>query len=450
MSEVDIFLDLLDDKEIDTISKSMGIPVQNKSNREVNKIRLKQKFKTGNKSFNKFIAQNRDDSLSKFTENEYLIFLKYFSQKGYSDDRKFVNFLSYFPDKAENMLHEMEENTKENKYVFDFDILFEESDIVGFFNKSFNIFDKKYIMDMADFIIRFMLKEELINFENIDIKKIKNYGLNDFLESIKNTSSAEEELIIKYFYIKTHKVEEPLYSQLLLHIYYYLLILCKPYLEKAKDVQKNNILIHENEKLKKAIKKYEGMEKEVENYIEKNKQTKNIIDEQKREIASHKSAIQELENQILIANTEHSDTVNKLQNNYDSIMKDYHNIKELSELYASKLDKFNSYFDSFSNDTCIAEVVVISCFDRYLIKKLYKDEVIFLSSDEANKNKVLNVPESVKFILIERFGIESDTIIRIKKQFENKDNIVSIINPDNDRDLLEEIIKIKQDSRREF
>lgn len=432
MNEIDIFLELLDYQQVYRMCKSMKIPVKDQSNKEFNRIKLKQKLKSGNVSFNKFIIQNKDKRLSGLTENEYLMFLRYFSSKNYPHYKKFINFLIYFPDKSAEMLSKISENIKQDRNVFDFDISFDESDLVDYVNKIFNNFDKKYIVNMIDLTLISAHELGLIDLEDIDVEEIKNYDLDDFLEKLESLD-LEELLLHKYWYLKTHKVEEPLYTQFLLNIYSNFVDLFNPFLKKVKDiedykevVEEKNKLKSENKELEKSLKTYKNINKKLEKSIEENKALKKDIEESQKQVSYN--------------NTKR----NNLESKYEELMEDYEETKELNEDYEIEIKSLNLCFDMFADDLYNKNIAIVSAFNRDKIKTLYSDELLFIVSEEVNKRKSLNLSRDIKIILIERAGINSETIRKIKKQFEDKDTIVSIINANNDKELLEEIIKAKQ------
>lgn len=451
MNEIDIFLELLDDEELEKLSRAIGIPVQSKSNKSVNKIRIKQKFKSGNKSFNKFIGKMYDEDLKVLTKNEFLIFLEYFFLNNYSECQKFANFLYYFPDTAQNMLPKIEENLKENKDIFNFDINFEDLDIISFFHKIFCIFDKELVMGLIDYFFKYIEDEGIVKFERIDEEKIKNYTLNDLLNKIKNTS-IQNELLYKYIYIKTHDTEELLMREFIIHICCGFLMFFKPYLSKMKDIKKYDELVRdfkelkENTKiLKKSIKGYEKIKKESKGYRKENENLKNIIDqnENRMQILNHKIIEYSRKNEEML------DRLNKIQTEYDNLMKDYSILEDTEELYKKKLTVINLYFNNCCDELNNKDIGVISSKDRYIVRKLYRDEVVFLLASELSEDNCLDIFEKVKVILIERDGVNSIDIRKIKKRFQNNNVQVSIISSHTDKELLEEIVKVKQKIKEE-
>lgn len=431
MNEIDIFLELLDYREVYRVCQKIKIPVKDQNNKKFNRIKLKQELRNGNVSFNKFIIQNKDEDLSELTENEYLMFLRYFSSKNYPNHKKFINFLIYFPEKSGEMLPKISENIKQNKNVFDFDIFFDESDLVDYLNKIFNCFDKKHIANMIDFTLVSAHETGLIDLESIDVEEVKKYNLDDLLKKLESLN-LEEELLHKYWYMKTHKIEEPLYSQFLLNIYSNFVGLFIPFLKKANDVEdykkvveEKNKLKSENEKLEKSLRRYKNVSEKLEKSIKNNQELQKDIEKKQKQISANNT------------------NIIKIESKNKQSMKDYEEVKELSEKYQIEIKNLNLCFDMFANDLYNKNIAIVSAFNREKIKILHDNELLFVKSEEVNKRKILNLPQDIKIVLIERYGINSRTIRNIKKQFEDKDIIISIINSNDDKELLEEIIKAK-------
>lgn len=441
MSEIDIFLELLDNKRLYYICRTMKIAVQGKNNKELNKIKLRQRFKSGSKSFNSFIMQNLDENISELTENEYLIFLRYIDSTIYSNDKKFINLLGYFPNKAQELLEYISENLNSDRDLYDFNILFNDSDVENLLNKTFEFLDKKHIEDYIDSILKLIVKDEIINsseIQSIDINEIEKYTLDDLFKGMENISK-EKDLFSKYFYIKSHEIDEPLYSHLLLNIYNLLLTILAPSIKRIKYIKNTENLIVENDKFKndnnqlqRQLKKYKNKEKDLEKGIEENNKLKHTIDNKKRQISDYKEQIKDL----------------KLD--YKNIIEDNNLIKKELNKYKKQINNVSIYFEDFNSDLSNVDILVITSFDIGLLKILYGNEVIFLSSKQLNEDKLLQLSKTVNTILIERTDISSQIIMAIRQQFLNQDVIVTIINPKNSKELLEKIIIVKDKIRRKI
>ncbi len=442
MNAIDIFLELLDEKDLYYICKQMKININDRSNKELYKIRLRQKFKTGNKSFDNFIMQNRDEEIAGLTEREYLVFLRYIGKNNYSNDKKLINLLGHYPKLAEEYISKISENLNSDRHLYDFDIIFEDEEIENLFNKTFKNNDEKSIIKLSDSILNFIIEENILDVskvKDVNIEKVKNYTLKDLFQN-RDKISDEEELLSKYFYIKTHDIAEPLYSRLLLNIYYDFLHILEPSILKIKDMEENKNLLSQNEKykkenkeLKRKMNRYEQKQKKAEKIFEENEKYKKIIQSKEKKINKYKEDMEEL-----------SSLIKEVDDNQIKI-------KKLNSQYKNVVNEFNCYIESLNSGVMNKNILLITERNIELIEKLYGKEIILLSINELEKkNQLMKENKEIKGILIERIGISSNSIISIKKQFIKEGILMKIINPNDDKELLEEIVIMKEDIRRKI
>lgn len=425
MNEVEFFLSLLDNKGADEVLKVLG---DNTKKRDLSFKKFKIKNCISNPGiYNKkhkvtpfymILKRYKIDKLGQLKKKEFFYFLSNCEKdEGIKEYQKFANALCFYPEETKKMLPKLIENYKLYNEVFTKkECNCNEDEIREYYSK-INPFVQE---DFYEIFITYC-EEELdgFNIEEYDelYKEIKEWGLSDLSNNIKDKCEKYPLYLIQYLYLKNNQHETTkIKNGLIMEI-------IDGYIEEK---QRNFRSIMNDMELK-----HRELRKQIENYETNLYNIKN-------QVKILNTANEKLQYEIRESKKERINEVQLLEKE---------NLKLKSEIESLKaritqLDVYNNCAFRSNEDEKIFAVV-------YSIKEgIFKNifpEIVFLNGniiDNELKEKDLSL---VNKIYIQRHGLNNDVINKVK-EFAQKHNIqCNLFMACNEKELIEQLVKKKTD-----
>lgn len=209
MNDIDIYTSLIDDIEANSILKYFNCNVR-LNNLELKKTKIKtiirsnHSIKKTRENTNPFLEILKRHKISKWDnldEKEFLITLSKSSDTT-PDYVKFANLITKYPDKKNEYIEFMINNKNEKKYIFDFDLKFDnEDEIIKYYSKLLNNREDIFT-NIKEYFVK-VTEHDLLD-KNIEIPHdIKHWDIVKLFESLE-TDNDYKNIFIKFQYIRTH------------------------------------------------------------------------------------------------------------------------------------------------------------------------------------------------------------------------------------------------------
>lgn len=466
MTETELFVKMLDEKATNDLLKIFSPSTKN-GNVEFKKVQLRKVFKglQGNnikkkkQKFNEFdIAINQfvNPQYRKRTKQELITIFGRDIRSKIPYHIKFANLYFYHTELVKEKLNIMNENF-ENKSnlcrgIMNYESIEEvENDLKS--NMMFNISIKEKV---CSFIKENLNEEDIIKFEEIkDI--IYSWSLVDFYNNIIDLSEKYPIYLIQLQFLAINEnkpeIENGISIEMLLNYY-----------DEVNMVKFNQSIdgIEEVEKLKKEISQhkleyeklnneYKGLNKKLQRYekkeielVKKNKKyevNNNYYEEKNAELINELNSQKKLVEEVKLKNEEYKCRI---------IEEEQKNIELIIEVNEFK-EKINT-FEAYKLQACSIESsskkeyeFVLICKKENILCRMFYPEILFIDSDEwENYFEQYKIEiNKINKVYIQRCGLTNIERRKINRIL-NKNSINAYtINGQNEREILETIIKIK-------
>lgn len=456
MTEVDLFVDLIDENEADRI---LEIFHENSKlgSLQFKKTKIRKIFRGMNTKINSFhkmnpfdyiISSNTIPELKTYSEKEFFIIMKDKRTDNIPDYKKLSNAIAYFPDKTQKLLDAMEENIKKQKPVFELEYKFEtDEEVEKFLLKTavynseigFNRFTKN-IESLLDDDDREKLKELTVNEEN--------WNVIDFYNRFFDDENLKKSYLCQYAYLTTHMdMKKNLKYFFMLDIQSGLLNKC---ISMFKDMMKNNeelSIDSENTKISSDIqsemeslkKQIESCKKAVKKGEDKNKKLSKKLEEAKKDQAQNEISITKLNSKI----ESKEESIEKLNETIKKYKQETAKLKKGKESAERELDdmKFYEKYNFESDENCAKSFAVIYSSDIRLAKIIFP-EILFIQHSKWKEE--IKKEKSIKKIFIKRDGMTSGMVSEIMKYSKVHNIGTQILITISEKELIEKLSCIKQ------
>ncbi|AIY80662.1 hypothetical protein FDB15_14520 [Clostridium botulinum] len=444
MNEIDMYLSLIDDREANNILKVLKCNVR-LDNLELKKTKIrtmirtnqsKKLFKENISPFSVIIIRHNIKEWNHLNEKEFLITLN--KMEEIPDYVKFANLMMKFPDKKNKYIELINENKNNNKYVFDFDLNFDnKEEIIRYYSKLSE--NQEDLLKNIDMYSHKAVDLGLLQKDNENRKDIINWDIIKLYNELKS-HSPDENMFMKYEYIRTHNdIDKNILNNLYQDILFHLLSI---FVDSGADVNKSESL-----KLKTEIDKLQNDYKKAEkDKVEKTKEYKKEIKTLKQELDLTKSKITELDKM----KTE----LEIYSNKNDSLLKQMNELKEKNNLldtqlknnkkelkfYEKQVNNMQLYYKyNFSQNENNEKIFGVIHSTNINIVKIIFSEVEFIPIDDWKK-----AIKDIKKIYIQREGIPTSELTKIKNYCsKNGIDIIRNISIPDEKSLIE-IISIEK------
>lgn len=429
MNEKDIYLKLLDEKEIDNVLKMFNLNPKNMNLQlkmfNMNKLLKGRKKVEINKekenAFYAIIQTYKIQDLDKLNERQFFKYLEGHDENDeLKDYHKFANALIYYPDTTKKLLKNIEKNIENKKPIFHKLMRLESAEETkDYVLKTIKLDDGKSIVNTLAYISQYINIEKFKKTKDID-EKVKNWTLRDFVEKI--DSLDDESLIIyKYSYLKTHLTEDYEVKITLL-------------IDLITDMLNDNVSCEKFEELKNELETYKC---KIDEFKEKEKELK----KEKRQIKK--------ENKILLKDNE--ELIIKLNEENDKYNHEYTKIQTENEKLREQLNEINSYKCALNGfeDELDKKIAIIGTLNFKMAKTIFPQIKFIESFNYKDEMKVQSLDE-IDYILIHRTGVSSKDIFRIENFADQNNKKTIIFLAFNEKQAIEQISILKSKIREEF
>lgn len=449
MNEIDMYMTLADDVEVNNVLKLFNCNVRTK-NLNLKKMKIKtivrtnhtiKKSKKVKNPFAAILIRHKVEEWECLNEKEFFITLNKDTEK-IPDYVKFANLLIKYPNEKEKYMELINENIRSNKYIFDFNFNFNnEEEIIEYSSKLLNnlgegVFDniKKYFMKA--------LKSNLLKLTIENIDDIKNWSIMDLFNNLKEDNEANN-TFMKFEYMRTHTdVDKDILTKFHLDIVFYLLFLFE---NECKNGRKESL--EELGKIKDKISKLnDDYKKLLKEGKEKDKENKEIIQKLKNEVKVNMKSEEELnklKEQMDIQCSKNNfllGSVNELKNKNNLLNNELKNCKEKIKTYGDKITSTKLYYKyNFQSNEINEKTFGLIHSTHIEVAKIIFGEVEFIHIDNWKKQI-----SNIKKLFIQREGISTRELINIKKYCnKNGIEIVDTVSIHDEKKLIETISIIK-------
>ncbi|BDR87834.1 hypothetical protein [Clostridium tetani] len=449
MNEIDMYMTLADDVEVNKILKFFNCNVRTK-NLDFKKTKIKTIVRTNHtikqlkgirNPFTAILIRHKVEEWECLNEKEFFITLNKHTDQ-IPDYVKFANLLIKYPDKKEKYIELINKNIKNNKYMFDFNFDFNnEEEVIEYSSKLLNnlgdgVFDniKKYFMKA----LKLNLLQSTV--ENID--DIKNWSIMDLFNNLEEDNEANN-TFMKFEYMRTHNdIDRDILTKLHLDIVFHLLSLFE-----SECINRGKKNLGELEKIKDETKKLnDEYKKLLKEGKKKDKENKEIIQKLKNEVKANMKSGEELnrlKEQMDIQCSRNNflfGSVKELKNKNSLLSNELKDCKERIKSYTDKITSTELYYKySFQSNGINEKIFGLIHSTQIEVAKIIFGEVEFIYIDNWKKQI-----GNIKKLFIQREGISTRELINIKKYCnKNGIKIVDTVSIHDEKKLIETISIIK-------
>ncbi|WP_155273891.1 hypothetical protein [Clostridium novyi] len=276
-------------------------------------------------------------------------------------------------------------------------------------------------------------------------KLIENWTLIDYESKFDEYSKKYPVYLLQLEYLKKHKNKVEIENGIALDMIFNYYNLRKQSLEEynenqskegrnlSKEIQKKYMeSISENNQLKNKIKELTNKNAKYEkNFLKKNKEYELIEGEARQLKLNLKDALLDSKNNNL---------------KYKKVEEENLYLKLKNEELEEQLKQINDYFDCEylynQNEDINYKFSIINSSNTKLVEKIFP-EVLFINANELNYDTLKKISRYTDNIYIQRSGILSSKINYIESWAKENDINTKIIMPTNEKEMIEEIVKIK-------
>ncbi|MBV7276435.1 hypothetical protein I6U48_26500 [Clostridium sp. PL3] len=449
MNEIDMYITLADDVEINNILKFFNCNVRTK-NLELKKTKIKTIVRTNHtlkqskgikNPFTAILMRHKVEEWEDLNEKEFFITLNKDTDK-IPDYVKFANLLIKYPNDKEKYIELINENIKDDKYMFNFNMSFNnEEEVVEYSSKLLNNSGDGILNSIKKYFLK-ALKCNLLKSTVANIDDIKNWSVMDLYNNLEEDNEPNN-TFMKFEYIRTHNnIEKDILNKIHLDIMFHLLDLFDSQFtdESKKDLAELGELKDKINKLqdtyKKLLKKSKDKDKENKEIIQKlkNEVKANMESEEELNKLKEQMDIQCSRNDFLVK------SVKELKNKNDLLNNELKDCKEKIKTYTDKITSTELYYKYNFQSNGINEKIFGLIHSTHIeVAKIIFGEVEFIHID--NWEKQIN---NVKKLFIQREGVSTRELINIKKYCnKNGIEIINTVSIHDEKKLIETISVIK-------
>lgn len=462
MTEIELFLKLLDNEATDNLLKAFNENVK-LNNLEFKKIKLmkilrgapsnRKKPKIKMNPFEFAIYQCVNESFK--TYNAYELFQMFSEdvQELIPNYTKIANALFYHEKETKENLDKIIENYTNEETLFKNIVNFSSIEEV----EEFLMKDEKCVLAIKDLLIGYILKniteEEKLILDSGNLKNImKEWTLVHYYNNFIELSKEFPIYLIQLEYLSLNKNKTEIENGIAMDMLFNYNNLNKNQYNQQKEEilnrlleeikSKANLLSQQNIQLIKDNKGYNNkfikFEKEIAAKEDK-------IDNYEKRLVKEVNENKKLEDSL----SEDKNLIEKLRINNKDTKEEIKILKNKNLEFMKKIEHMDSYFEcscSYADNEKTEKFIIITSMEVDICKIIYP-EIIFININNLNGSKCEDkIPKNIEYIYIQRNGTSSSMINSIEK-FAKRNNIKSkLIIKSNQRELIEEIVKIKNNT----
>ncbi|KPU43326.1 hypothetical protein OXPF_27670 [Oxobacter pfennigii] len=444
MTKIDLFIKLLDEREANEILKHFNAYVKG-DNSDLKKVRLRTILKgqfprKKNKNevvdpFHQTCMRYKQEYLGMLNEDEFFVSI---TESGgvLPDYARLANLLIYYPERFEELCPMIEDNIKTGKGPFDLEFYFtKDEEVSGYIKKISYLEHNAVFIKVVDRIIARAVENKLIKIDPDKMEEMRNGSLADWHRL--NKKEPGKPFMWKYYYLKTHEnIDSSIVNSFCLDIIGCILVLYESsYVMCVEEVVKSKIGDYARE-LKAFKELAKSMENEKKGWEDKLNQATSEIQNM---LEAKEKENQELNDQINKERMELKKKEKELSDRVKELEKMYSKEKRSKENLEKKINKNSEYLKYALAQQEKQKYIfgVISDMEINISKEIFK-EVLFM----PYKNWYDRVKD-VDYVYIQREGISGTQLSQIK-QYCSRNNIKdSIISVKNEKDLIEQISRLK-------
>ncbi|WP_153721817.1 hypothetical protein [Sporosarcina cascadiensis] len=469
MSEMDIFVELINDQEADRILKFYGETLVGTRNKKASLTQKKQyikrifksntpnmikkRMKGSREPFYNYIQSYKSSELVK--ENNFLetvIFLNEVNSE-IPNHVKFVILFLNFPEETKQKFDIIQENIKERKYPFNFNESFEDStELKAFFRKSRSFIGEKAPRNIVDNVLEILTEQEKDLLKKCE-DELENYDILSYYNNIEYFKEKYNLIFSNAAYILTHdKEDNDILMLLAVELLYDLL--------KLKHQIKEKLFKEEDEKFKEELLniKIDKKKKEKEN----ERKISLLLTDFSKERRILTSTINEKDRhlkQLAISEENLKRERNKLEQTLISQKEEEKTKREETERIIDKLSKELESVNEVrkenkimmtNNSSKVKHNWGIICAINYeLTKEIYPElDIIYYKNKREVKEILVNNQLSTIYLLIN--GLPTAELNNIKEKITSSEKEYKVIDFNNFKEFLDWIGYMKTIERKVY
>ncbi|MCT4619086.1 MAG: hypothetical protein N4A62_06830 [Marinisporobacter sp.] len=444
MNELELFINLLDEKEVDKILIRFKNSSKN-GNLQFKKIKLRQIFRKQTTKTRKSLKNPFEYTLNKYKNSDYqkLSEKEFFQLMANPENSKITNYarlanaLIYFNKTTKELLPQLVDNYQKGRPLFYLENLFStKEDVQQYLIKKNSILGA----NIFKFIKNHLSPEEETIIDSL-MTKVCEMDILELQDELMVDNIEYPSELLDYAYLLTHPEENiEVRMTLAAKITNYLI---NKQFENIKILKQS---LNEDAESKEQV---QELIQQIENLKHQNKELKYENNEWKKKYSQSLKTIsdecQKNEKLLYTYNLEKKEVINKYEQELLNYKKNYNANTNILKEEANKLQKENQYLKkvilSLSDEYATQPSFAVICSNKSmneLVKEIYKEVLIF-SSEDWEKQKEKFIQNNIKRIYIQRQGISTSTITKIEN-FSKKNNIAnSLFLASNSKNLIEQI-----------
>ncbi|MDF2884427.1 MAG: hypothetical protein K0R54_4994 [Clostridiaceae bacterium] len=419
MNDIDMYISLINEIEANSILKALECNVR-VNNLELMRTKIKTILRGGH-SFKKvkgnpfmnILVRHKKKQWDSLNEKEFFVVLNKDSNN-IPDYVKFANLLLKYPDKKNEYIELINKNKNENKYIFDFDLKFDnKGEIKEYCSKLLN--SKESTMDkLKDYVIK-ASERDLLNTDIGILKDIKNWDIIKLYNNLK-TDNEQLNMFMKFEYLREHDdIDIEIFNKFSHDIIIYLLYLFDESCADISKIEVNKLkveLIERQNYNKKLEKENLEKEKEIKKLIKELKNDTSLVKLEAEEFEKLKLELEEMKSQIYKYSNDNKNLIKQkedLKNKNGMLNNELKSNKKELESYINQIKNTELYYEcSFPQNYSEKIFGVIYNMDINIAKVIF-NEVEFINIDEW-KNNI----DNVRKIYVQIEGISTRELNKIK------------------------------------
>lgn len=437
MNEIEIYLSLVDEEELDKILKYFKQNSRSNS-LEFKKTKIRTIFRMNHSirqtkikvnPFTEILMRHKLIELQELNEREFIITINSKSNS-IPDYIKFANLILKFPSEKDKYIELINSNINSNKYIFDFNINFTNKEEIDDYIKKISL-DKDTILKRLKVSLDHAIDVDLLHPDINNSDDIKNWDIVRLYNELEKCGR-DDNSYLKLEYMKTHdEIDNELLAKWYLDISTNILLLFE------ENYISENYVVEIKERINKAINELKKIEKEKDKEF---KEHNYIVKKLKRDLLDNKSCKEELDTLKLevkrqsVENEHMIKQLNKLKIQNDILSSQLLENKIKVKDYHTKITDIEQYYEyNFPINENKEKIFGIIHSTQIKIARIIFKEVEFMHIGDW-KNQINNV----KKIYIQNEGIETKERNKIRKYCtKNGIDIIETISVNDEKRLIE-------------
>lgn len=426
IDEIELYLKLINNDRAEMLLKCFKDSATF-GNLELKRLKLRKHFRTNTKKFGfaNAIRGCRMPEFESYSEEEFFKHMSLLKASELTDDIRFANALLFFPEKTRSLMPKLVENHESGKPLFsglyNFDT---EDEIRKFIKDTINMGNGEMIREMTECLMDMLPEEDVKKVEEI-VGKISEFTLGEYFESFSELEKKHGYVLVQLAFCRCNPDED---SEMMFGMLKDTILYC---LQKAK-LRRNFVTDAEKKQMDQLKKEHDHALTNMDNLKGMNKllTEENKILEKKIRKLQQELEVRKAENEKLKRDGEaSSNRACQLENQWKRIDK---NINSMV----------------FENEH---KHVVISCHANEVLERLFP-QVVFITMDEWNdsKRKLLSKNGSYKRIFIQRNGVSTGQIDKVREFASSRDIPCSLFMADSPCEVVKKMIEVSCDGRNSY